>query len=154
MNWTSDTEATSGTAAQQLRAIQTGDSAGREIGRAGRLHDSLYGAAVGVFVEAMVAALVFIFPTSQPWLVGPSTVVFGVGVGVAAAIYRMHRTATSRGTARRYRIGFLATMSLYAIGAVLRVVEVALPLWFWIPLIVSTAVPITIASVLGASRDR
>jgi hypothetical protein len=140
-------------AAEQLRAIDAGSLAGRDIGRAGRVHDALYGSAVGLLIAAMLAVVVFIYPTRQPWLIGPSTVLYGVGIGVAAAVYRMRRKGTSRVTAVRYRIGFLFTISLYAVGVVLSVFDRELPLWFWLPFIVATALPMVITSNLGAPRD-
>jgi peptidoglycan/LPS O-acetylase OafA/YrhL len=135
-------------AAEQLRAVETGSSAGLEIGRAGRVHDSLYGVAVGVLVAAMLAVVVYVYPTRQPWLIGPSTVLYGVGIGVAAGIYRQRRKGTSRVTGRRYRIGFLITIVLYGIGVALTVLGLALPNWFWIPYIAATALPLVIASSL------
>ncbi len=141
-------------AAEQLRAVDAGSSAGIDIGRAGQVHDALYGTAVGVLIAGMLAVVVFVYPTHAPWLIGPSTVLYGVGIGVVAAIYRMRRKGTSRITAQRYRIGFLVTISLYAIGVVLSVLELTLPIWFWIPYIVATALPMVIASNLGAPRDR
>ena len=142
------------TAAEQLHAIDAGSSAGDEIGRAGRTHDALYGSGVGLLIAAMLAVVVFVYPTKSPWLIGPSTVLYGVGIGVVGAVYRMRRNGTSRIAARRYRIGFLTTIGLYAIGVVLSVLGLGLPLWFWIPLIVATALPLVIASNLPASRDR
>jgi peptidoglycan/LPS O-acetylase OafA/YrhL len=109
--------------------------------------------AVGLLIAAMLAVVVFIYPTRQPWLIGPSTVLYGVGIGVAAAVYRMRRKGTSRVTALRYRIGFLFTISLYAVGVVLSVFDRELPLWFWLPFIVATALPMVITSNLGAPRD-
>ena len=141
-------------AAEQLRAVDAGSSAGTDIGRESRVHDALYGTAVGLLIAAMLAVVVFVYPTHAPWLIGPSTVLYGVGIGVVAAIYRMRRKGTSRITAQRYRIGFLVTISLYAIGVVLSVLELTLPIWFWIPYIVATALPMVIASNLGAPRDR
>jgi uncharacterized membrane protein YoaK (UPF0700 family) len=111
----------------------------------------------------MLAVVVFIYPTRSVWLIGPSTVLYGVGIGVVGAIYRMRRKGTSRITARRYRVGFFSTMSLYAIGVVLSVVldaqNAALPLWFWLPYIVATALPMVVSSSLrlpvsGGSRER
>jgi len=141
-------------AAEQLRAVDAGSSAGIDIGRASKVHDALYGTAVGVLIAGMLAVVVFVYPTRAPWLVGPSTVLYGVGIGVVGGIYRLRRKGTSRITAQRYRVGFLLTMSLYAIGVVLSVLGLALPLWFWIPYIVATALPMAIASNLGAPRDR
>jgi peptidoglycan/LPS O-acetylase OafA/YrhL len=141
-------------AAEQLRAVNAGASAGTDIGRSGHVHDAIYGSAVGALIAAMLAVVVFIYPTREPWLIGPSTVLYGVGIGVAAAIYRMRRRGTSRVTAMRYRVSFLVTMSLYAIGVVLGVVGLALPLWFWVPYIVATALPMVIASNLGMPRER
>jgi peptidoglycan/LPS O-acetylase OafA/YrhL len=142
------------TAAEQLRAIDTGATAGNEIGRAGRTHDALYGSAVGVLIAAMLAVVVFIYPTRELWLIGPSTVLYGVGIGVAGAIYRMRRNGTSRTTAQRYKVGFFSTISLYAIGVVLSVLGLSLPLWFWLPYIVATALPLVVASNLRLTRDR
>jgi peptidoglycan/LPS O-acetylase OafA/YrhL len=141
-------------AAEQLRAIDAGSTAGIGIGRAGKVHDALYGTAVGVLIAGMLAVVVFVYPTHVPWLIGPSTVLYGVGIGVAAAIYRMRRKGTSRLTAQRYRIGFLGTISLYAIGVVLSVLGLALSIWFWVPYIVVTSLPMVIASNLAMPRDR
>jgi peptidoglycan/LPS O-acetylase OafA/YrhL len=143
-----------GTAAEQLRAVNDGSAAGNEIGRAGRTHDALFGSAVGVLIAAMLAVVVFVYPTKQLWLIGPSTVLYGVGIGVVGAIYRMRRNGTSRITARRYKIGFFTTISLYAIGVVLSVLGLALPLWVWIPYIVVTALPMVLTSTLGRHRER
>jgi peptidoglycan/LPS O-acetylase OafA/YrhL len=140
--------------AEQLRAVQAGDSAGIDIGRAGRVHDRLYGSAVGVLIAAMLAVVVFIYPTGDLWLVGPSTVLYGVGIGVVGAIYRMRRRGTSRITALRYRVGFFVTISLYAIGVVTSVLRLELPVAFWLSYIVATALPMVIASNLGVRRDR
>jgi peptidoglycan/LPS O-acetylase OafA/YrhL len=141
-------------AAEQLRAVDAGSSAGIDIGRAGRVHDALYGTAVGVLIAGMLAVVVFVYPTHAPWLIGPSTVLYGVGIGVAAAIYRLRRRGTSRITAQRYRIGFLVTISLYAVGVILSVLELTLPIWFWVPYVVVTALPMVIAPNLGVPRDR
>jgi peptidoglycan/LPS O-acetylase OafA/YrhL len=141
-------------AAEQLRAVDAGSSVGIDIGRAAKVHDALYGTAVGVLIAGMLAVVVFVYPTRAPWLIGPSTVLYGVGIGVVGAIYRMRRRGTSRITAQRYRIGFFVTISLYAIGVVLSVLSLLLPVWFWIPYIVATALPMVIASNLGAPRDR
>jgi peptidoglycan/LPS O-acetylase OafA/YrhL len=141
------------TAAEQLRAVDAGATAGNEIGRAGRTHDALYGSAVGVLIAAMLAVVVFVYPTHAPWLIGPSTLLYGVGIGVVGAVYRMRRNGTSRVTAQRYKVGFLSTISLYAIGVVLSVLSVSLPLWFWIPYIVATALPMLIASNLRPARE-
>ena len=141
------------TAAEQLRAVDAGSTAGNQIGRAGRTHDALYGTAVGVLIAAMLAVVVFIYPTKSPWLIGPSTVLYGVGIGVVGAVYRMRRNGTSRITAKRYRAGFFTTISLYAIGVVLSVLGFGLPLWFWVPYIVVTALPMVIASNLRPARD-
>ncbi len=141
-------------AVEQLRAIDAGSSAGLDIGRASRTHDALYGAAVGVLIAAMLAVVVFIFPAKQAWLIGPSTVLYGVGIGVIAAIYRMHRRSTSRLTARRYRAGFFTTISMYAVGVVLSLFGPGLPLWFWLPYVVATALPLVITSTPSAPRDR
>jgi peptidoglycan/LPS O-acetylase OafA/YrhL len=141
------------TAAEQLRAVDAGATAGNEIGRAGRTHDALYGSAVGVLIAAMLAVVVFVYPTHDFWLIGPSTVLYGVGIGVVGAIYRMRRNGTSRITAQRYKIGFFSTISLYAIGVVLSVLSVSLPPWFWIPYIVATALPMLIASNLRPARE-
>jgi peptidoglycan/LPS O-acetylase OafA/YrhL len=140
--------------AEQLRAVRAGTIAGSDIGRASRVHDRLYGSAVGVLIAAMLAVVVFVYPTEDVWLIGPSTVVYGVGIGVVGAIYRMRRKGTSRITARRYRVGFLVTISLYAVGVVLSVVRLELPLIFWLPFIVATALPLVVASNLGATRER
>jgi peptidoglycan/LPS O-acetylase OafA/YrhL len=145
---------TTGNAAEQLSAVRTGDSAGVEIGRAGRLHDALYGTAVGVLIAAMLAVVVFVYPTAQLWLIGPSTVVYGVAIGVLGAVYRMRRNGTSRITALRYRVGFFTSIGLYAIGVVLSVIGLELPLWFWLPYLVATALPLVITSTLGTARDR
>jgi hypothetical protein len=141
-------------AEEQLRAVHAGSSAGIDIGRASRLHDALYGTAVGILIAAMLAVVVFIYPTGVLWLIGPSTVLYGVGIGVVGAIYRMRRKGTSRITAARYRVGFFTTISLYAIGVVLSVLGLDLPLGFWLPYIVATALPLVIASNLGSPRDR
>jgi peptidoglycan/LPS O-acetylase OafA/YrhL len=141
-------------AAEQLRAVDAGSSVGIDIGRAGKLHDALYGTAVGVLIAGMLAVVVFVYPTGAPWLIGPSTVLYGVGIGVVGAIYRLRRKGTSRITAQRYRIGFFVTIFLYAIGVVLSVLGLLLPVWFWIPYIIATALPMVIASNLGAPRDR
>jgi hypothetical protein len=142
------------TAAEQLSAIDAGSMAGIGIGRASRVHDALYGSAVALLIAAMLAVVVFIYPTGDLWLIGPSTVVYGVGIGVVGAIYRMRRAGTSRITAYRYRLGFFVTISLYAVGVVLSVVRLELPLWFWLPYIVATALPLVIASNLPVSHDR
>lgn len=118
------------------------------------MHDALYGSAVGILIAAMLAVVVFVYPTAQPWLIGPSTVAYGVGIGVVGAIYRMRRRGTSRITARRYRVGFLFTIALYALGVILSVSELQLPFWFWLSLVVLTALPMVIASNLGESRER
>ncbi len=147
-------------AAEQLRAVDAGASAGTGIGRSGRVHDAIYGSAVGALVAAMLAVVVFIYPTRELWLIVPSTVLYGVGIGVASAVYRIRRPGTSRVTAKRYRVSFLITISLYAIGvvlsvlSVLSVIGVGLVLWFWIPYIVATALPMVIASNLGMPRER
>ena len=141
------------TAAEQLRAVNAGATAGNEIGRAGRTHDALYGSAVGVLIAAMLAVVVFVYPTHAPWLIGPSTVLYGVGIGVVGAVYRMRRNGTSRITAQRYKVGFLLTISLYAIGVVLSVLDLTLPIWVWIPYIVATALPMLIASNLRPARE-
>ena len=141
------TESTS-TAAEQLRAIGAGSTAGIEIGRAGRMHDSLYGIAVGVLVAGMLAVVVYVYPTQQPWVIGPSTILYGIGIGAIGVIYRQRRKGTSRVTARRYRTGFLITISLYSIGVGLSVLSLALADWFWIPYIGATALPLVIASIL------
>jgi peptidoglycan/LPS O-acetylase OafA/YrhL len=141
-------------AAEQLRAVHAGSRVGIDIGRAGRVQDALYGTAVGVLIAGMLAVVVFVYPTRVPWLIVPSTVLYGVGIGVTGAIYRMRRKGTSRISAKRYRIGFLVTISLYAIGVVLSVLGLALPVWFWIPFIVATALPMVITSNLGVPRDR
>jgi peptidoglycan/LPS O-acetylase OafA/YrhL len=141
-------------AAEQLRAVDAGSNVGIDIGRAGKPHDALYGTAVGVLIAGMLAVVVFVYPTGAPWLIGPSTVLYGVGIGVVGAIYRMRRKGTSRITAQRYRIGFFVTIFLYAIGVVLSVLSLSLPAWFWIPYIVATALPMVIASILGTPRDR
>ena len=96
----------------------------------------------------MLAVVVYVYPTRQPWLVVPSTVLYGVGIGVAAAIYRQRRNGTSRITGQRYRVGFLITISLYGIGVVLSVLGLGLSGWFWIPYIVGTALPLAVASSL------
>jgi peptidoglycan/LPS O-acetylase OafA/YrhL len=145
---------TTSSAAEQLSAVHTGESAGTAIGGANRTHDALYGAAVGVLVATMLAIVVFVYPTSEPWLIGPSTVIYGVGIGVIGAIYRMRGRGTSRITAQRYRVGFLLTMSFYGIGVLLAVIGLGLPLWFWIGYILATAVPMTIASMPGVPRER
>jgi peptidoglycan/LPS O-acetylase OafA/YrhL len=142
------------TAAEQLRAVEAGSSAGVEIGHAGRVYDSLYGAAVGVLIAAMLAVVVFIYPTHVLWLIVPSTVLYGVGIGVASAIYRRRRKGTSRITGRRYRVGFLITISLYGIGVALSVLGISFPVSFWVPYIVATALPMLIASSLRLPRDR
>lgn len=142
----------SSTAAEQLRAVEMGSAAGTQIGRAGRVHDSIYGASIGALIAAMLAVVVYIYPTRQPWLIVPSTVLYGVGIGVAAAIYRQRRNGTSRITGRRYRLAFLITISLYGIGVVLSVfgpaLGLVLPTWFWVAYIVATALPLIIASSL------
>jgi peptidoglycan/LPS O-acetylase OafA/YrhL len=145
-------------AAEQLRAVDAGSTAGNEIGRAGKTHDALYGTTIGVLIAAMLAVVVFVYPTHALWLVGPSTVLYGVGVGVLGAVYRMRRKGTSRITAQRYRVGFFSTMALYVIGVALSVVldarSAALPPWFWLPYVVVTALPMVIASTLGVPRER
>jgi peptidoglycan/LPS O-acetylase OafA/YrhL len=140
------------TAAEQLRAIDVGSSAGNEIGRAGQTHDALYGSAVGVLIAAMLAVVVFIYPTHAPWLIVPSTLLYGVGIGVVGAIYRMRRNGTSRLTAQRYTVGFFFSISLYAIGVVLSVLGLGLTLWFWLPYLVATALPLVISSTVGRIR--
>ena len=71
------------------------------------------------------------------------------GIAVAVAIYRIRRKATGRITAQRYRVGFLFTISLYGIGVALSVTTgPALPLWFWLPYIVATVLPMIISSSL------
>ena len=135
-------------AVEQLRAVESGSSAGIEIGRAGHAHDRMYGIAIGVLIAAMLAVVVYIYPTKQPWLIVPSTVLYGVGIGVAAAIYRQRRNGTSRVTGHRYRIGFLVTISFYAVGVVLSVLDLGLPGWAWVPYIIVTALPLVIASSL------
>ena len=142
------------TAAEQLSAVDAGATAGNEIGRAGRTHDALYGSAVGVLIAAMLAVVVFIYPTHDVWFIGPSTVLYGVGIGVVGAVYRMRRNGTSRITAQRYKVGFFSTISLYAIGVVLSVLTLSLPIWFWIPYIVATALPLAMSSTLRPSRER
>jgi len=142
------------TATEQLSAIDAGSIAGMGIGRASRVHDALYGSAVAALIAAMLAVVVFIYPTGDLWLIGPSTVVYGVGVGVVGAIYRMRRAGTSRITAYRYRLGFFVTISLYAVGVVLSVIRLEPPLWFWLSYIVATALPLVIASNLPVSHDR
>jgi hypothetical protein len=141
-------------AAEQLRAVQAGDTVGIDIGRASRVHDALYGTAVGILIAAMLAVVVFIYPTEDLWLIGPSTGLYGVGIGVVGAIYRMRRAGTSRITAYRYRAGFFITIGLYAVGVVLSVLRLDLPLWFWLPYIIATALPLVIASNLPASHVR
>jgi peptidoglycan/LPS O-acetylase OafA/YrhL len=141
-------------AAEQLNAIDAGAAAGIQIGRAGKVHDALYGTAIGILVAAMLAVVIFVYPTGVPWLIGPSTVLYGVGIGVVGAIYRMRRNGTSRITAGRYRVSFLITICLYAVGIVLSVLNWNLPTWFWIPYIVATALPMAIASNLAAPRER
>jgi peptidoglycan/LPS O-acetylase OafA/YrhL len=142
------------TAAEQLNAVDAGSTAGIEIGRASRISDALYGSAVGVLIAAMLAVVVFIYPTGHPWLIAPSTVLYGIGIGVVGAVYRMRRAGTSRITAYRYRVGFLVTISLYAVGVVVSVLWRELPLWLWLPYIVATALPLVIASNLPVSHDR
>jgi peptidoglycan/LPS O-acetylase OafA/YrhL len=141
-------------AAEQLSAVDAGSTVGIGIGRASRVHDALYGTAVGALIAAMLAVVVFIYPTGELWLIGPSTVLYGVGIGVVGAIYRMRRAGTSRITAHRYRVGFFVTISLYAAGVVLSVIRLQLPVWFWVPFIVATALPMVIASNLPISHDR
>ena len=67
-------------AAEQLSAVDAGSTAGIGIGRASRVHDALYGTAVGLLIAAMLAVVVFIYPTADVWLIGPSTVLYGVGI--------------------------------------------------------------------------
>jgi hypothetical protein len=67
----------------------------------------------------MLAVVVFVYPTHVPWLIGPSTVLYGVGIGV-----------------------------------VLSVLGLALSIWFWVPYIVVTSLPMVIASNLAMPRDR
>jgi peptidoglycan/LPS O-acetylase OafA/YrhL len=141
-------------AADQLRAIHAGSKAGIDIGRSSRPHDALYGTVVGVLIAAMLAVVVFVYPTGVVWLIGPSTVLYGVGIGVIGAVYRMRRKGTSRITAARYRVGFFTTISLYAIGVVLSVLGIGLPLAFWLIYIVATACPLVITSNLVVPRER
>ncbi|HEY1530422.1 MAG TPA: hypothetical protein VGF80_06365 [Galbitalea sp.] len=141
-------------AADQLRAIDAGTSAGERIGLRNRPHDVLFGIVAGTVLGAMLAVVVFVFPAHTPWLTGPSSLVFGLAVGLLGTAYRVRRSGTSRITAVRYRAGFFPGILIYAAGVVVVLLDIPLPVPLWIAWVVATALPMIIASSLPVSRER
>jgi hypothetical protein len=138
--------------AEQMRAVRAGSNVGVAIGRDGRAPDSIFGATLGILMAGMLAVVVFAFPAHPPWLVGPLTVLYGVGAGVASAIYRQRMSRTSRITGLRYRVGFSVTALLYGVGVVVTLLGLPIPTWLWIAYIIATALPMLIASSLRPPR--
>lgn len=135
-------------ARDQLDAAASGSRDGEVLSRTAERMGGAYASIIGVLIGAFLLGVVYVFPTRIPWLVILVIIAYGGGIGVAASWYRRGRRATGRGWARRYRIGFMVSIVLYAVGIGVSVATESHDPWFWIPYAVATALPLIVAGLV------
>ncbi|MHB1172372.1 MAG: hypothetical protein ACYCZY_07720 [Lacisediminihabitans sp.] len=135
-------------ARDQLDAAASGSRDGEVISRSAERMGGAYASIIGVLIGAFLLGVVYVFPTRIPWLVVLVTLAYGGGLGVASLWYIRRRRATGRGWARRYRIGFVVSIVLYAVGIAVSVSTESHDPRFWIPYAVATALPLIAAGLV------
>ena len=137
---------------EQLSAVERGGGGGARISRSADRFGRGFAAVVAALIAGYLLVIVYVYPLDIVWLDVLVTAAFVVSIVTASLSYGRRRSASSRGWARRYSVGFALSAGLFGLGIALADAMDSRALWLWLPYAIITALPLLTVGLLRGAR--
>ena len=107
---------------------------------------------MAALIAGYLLVIVYVYPLNIVWLDVLVTAAFVVSIVAASLSYGRRRSASSRGWAKRYSLGFALSVGLFGLGIGLADVTDSRALWLWLPYALVTALPLLAVGLLRGAR--
>lgn len=145
------TEPTRTEAQQLLDAAERGAVQADAVTGRSRI-GGITGIGIGVLVGAFLLAGVFVLPVATLPVALVVSGAYALGIVAFTTAYNAVRRVVPAGWVRRFHLGLVITMAVFAIGLALSFLTPERSLLLWIPLALACALPIAILATVRAAR--
>ena len=137
---------------EQLSAVERGGGGGARISRSADRFGRGYATVMAALIAGYLLVIVYVYSLNIVWLDVLVTAAFVVSIVAASLSYGRRRSASSRGWAKRYSLGFALSVGLFGLGIGLADVTDSRALWLWLPYALVTALPLLAVGLLRGAR--